>query len=38
MKTLTLPDGSKKAGLDVNTGKTKYMLVFYHQNAVKIGI
>jgi hypothetical protein len=29
----TLIDGSKEIGLEVNTEKTKYMLLFRHQNA-----
>jgi hypothetical protein len=31
--TETLTDASKEAGLEVNTEKTKYMLLFRHQNA-----
>jgi hypothetical protein len=29
----TLIDASKKVGLEVNTEKTKYMLLFRHQTA-----
>jgi hypothetical protein len=29
----TLIDASKEVGLGVNAGKTKYMLLFRHQNA-----
>jgi biotin operon repressor len=29
----TLIDASKEAGLEVNTEKTKYMLLSHHQNA-----
>jgi hypothetical protein len=31
--TQTLIDASKEVGLEVNTEKTKYMLVSHHQNA-----
>jgi hypothetical protein len=36
--TETLIDASKGVGLEVNTEKTKYMLLFRHQNAGKIMI
>jgi hypothetical protein len=40
--TETLIDASKEVGIEVNTKKTKYMLLFHHQNAgqnhdIKIG-
>jgi hypothetical protein len=40
--TQTLTDASKETGLEVNTEKTKYMLLSHHQNAgqnhnIKIG-
>jgi hypothetical protein len=40
--TQTLMDASKEIGLEVNTEKTKYMLLSHHQNAgqnhdIKIG-
>jgi hypothetical protein len=34
--TQTLIDASKQVGLEVNTEKTKYMLLSHHQNAGKI--
>jgi hypothetical protein len=33
--TQTLIDASKEVGLEVNTEKTKYMLLSRHQNAVQ---
>jgi hypothetical protein len=33
--TQTLIEDSKEVGLDVNTEKTKYMLLSHHQNAGK---
>jgi hypothetical protein len=33
--TQTLIDASKEVGLEVNTEKTKYMLLSHHQNAGK---
>jgi hypothetical protein len=33
--TQTLIDASKEVGLEVNTVKTKYMLLSHHQNAGK---
>jgi hypothetical protein len=33
--TRTLIDARKEIGLEVNTDKTKYMLLFHHQNAGK---
>jgi hypothetical protein len=33
--TEALLDVSKEVGLDVNTEKTKYMLMYHHQNAGK---
>jgi hypothetical protein len=40
--TQTLVDASKEVGLEVNTEKTKYMLLSHHQNSrqnhdIKIG-
>jgi hypothetical protein len=32
--TQTLIDASKEIGLEVNTEKTKYMLLYHHQNDV----
>jgi hypothetical protein len=42
MRSQTLTDASKEVGLEVNTEKTKYMLLSRHQNAgqnydIKIG-
>jgi hypothetical protein len=34
--TQTLIDTSKEVGLEVNTEKTKYMLLSHHQNAGQI--
>jgi hypothetical protein len=31
--TETLTDASKEVGLEINVGKTKYMLLYLHQNA-----
>jgi hypothetical protein len=31
--TQTVIDGTKEVGLEVSTEKTKYMLLFHHQNA-----
>jgi hypothetical protein len=33
MKTETVTVGSKDVGLKINIQKTKYMLLFHHQNA-----
>jgi hypothetical protein len=31
--TQILTDASRDVGLEINIGKTKYMLLFHHQNA-----